>query len=183
MKIIALAGATLALAMVAGNASAAGPSSGSFGVNIPFTKSTAIANNNTPSEFLLNGKYFISKDMAVVAGVGLVMVDNGQPANSKSTDIGFQGGFRKYLRTDDVAPFVGGRLQYLATRQGGNDVTDIALIAEGGAEYFLAKQFSLEGSVGFGYGSSDSKPVVAGPSTKGTAIGTTSLNVSANFYF
>src|SRR5476651_2160433 len=119
MKKIALVGTTLALAMAAGSASAAtaaaanGPTAGSFGINVGFIQATAVGNTTTPADFMINGKYFITKDMAVLAGVGLVMVDNGAAANSKSTNIGFQGGFRKYLKTDDLAPFVGGRLQYL----------------------------------------------------------------------
>jgi hypothetical protein len=190
MKKIALVGTTLALAMAAGSASAAtaaaaanGPTAGSFGINVGFIQATAVGNTTTPADFMINGKYFITKDMAVLAGVGLVMVDNGAPSNSKSTNIGFQGGFRKYLKTDDLAPFVGGRLQYLSTRQGANDVTDFALIAEAGAEYYFRKQFSLEASVGAGYASAEFKPVAGGPSTKATAFGTTTFSVSANFYY
>jgi hypothetical protein len=186
MRKITLASSALTLAMAAGNACAAtasGPTAGSFGINVGFTQATAAGNNSTPANFLVNGKYFISKDMAVLAGVGFDMVDSGAAANSQSTNLGFQGGFRKYLKTDDLAPFVGGRLQYLSTRQGANDVTDFALMAEGGAEYFLARQFSLEGSVGFGYSSAESKPVAGGATTKATAFGSTMFNVSANFYF
>ena len=196
MKKIALVGTTLALAMAAGSASAAtaaaaanGPTAGSFGINVGFIQATAVGNTTTPADFMINGKYFITKDMAVLAGVGLVMVDNGAPSNSKSTNIGFQGGFRKYLKTDDLAPFVGGRLQYLGTRGacpsgvGACDVTDFALMAEAGAEYYFRKQFSLEASVGAGYASAEFKPVAGGASTKATAFGTTMFNVSANFYY
>jgi hypothetical protein len=194
MNKIALVVTTLALAMAAGSASAAtaatnGPTAGSFGINIGFTQATAVGDTTTPADYLINGKYFITKDMAVLAGVGLVMVDNGAAANSKSTNIGFQGGFRKYLKTDDLAPFVGGRLQYLGTRGacpgggGACDVTDFALMAEAGAEYYFSKQFSLEGSVGAGYASAEFKPVAGGASTKATAFGTTTFSVSANFYF
>lgn len=181
MKKIALVLATVALAMAAGSALAT-PAAGTMGLNVGFTQPTALA-SNTSTNFMVNGKYFISKDTAVLAGVGLVMKDSGAVANSKSTDIGFQGGFRKYMKTDDFSPFAGGRIQYVSTRQGANDVTDLFFGVEGGAEYFLAKQFSLEGSVGFGYASSDSDPVAGGPSTKATYFGTTTLNVSANFYF
>ena len=194
MKKIALVGTTLALAMAAGSASAAsaaaaanGPTAGSFGINVGFIQATAVGDTTTPADFMINGKYFITKDMAVLAGVGLVMVDSGAPSNSKSTNIGFQGGFRKYLKTDDLAPFVGGKLQYLSTRTGfgtnAQDVTDFALMAEAGAEYYFRKQFSLEASVGAGYASAEFKPVAGGPSTKATAFGTTTFSVSANFYY
>lgn len=180
MKNLILVGTTLALAMAAGSAAAeTGPTAGKFGLNVGLTS----ANSN----FLIGGKYFIAKDMAVLAGVGLVVNDSGVAANSKSTDLGIQGGFRKYLKTDDLAPFVGGKLQYLSTRSGTGagalDVTNIAIMAEGGAEYFLNKQFSLEGSVGFGYASSESKLASGGPTTKATSFGSTTYNVSANFYF
>ena len=182
MKKIALVGATLALAMAAGNALAT-PAAGTMGLNVGFSQATAIANPNTPANFMINGKYFIAKDTAVLAGFGLAIIDSGAAANAQSTAIGFQGGFRKYMKTDDFSPFVGGRLQYLSTRQGTNDVTDLSLGVEAGAEYFLSKQFSFEGAVGFGYASADYSPVAGGTSTKFTALGTTSLNVSANFYF
>ena len=182
MKNLTLLGTAFAMAMMAGNAAAeSGPAAGKFGINIGFTQPSAIS--GTPANFLINGKYFITKDMAVLAGVGLVIVDSGAAANSKSTSLGFQGGIRKYLKSDDFAPFVGGKLQYLSTRQGANDVTDFALMAEGGAEYYFSKQFSVEGSIGLGYASSESKPVAGGASTKSTALGSTTFNVSANFYF
>jgi hypothetical protein len=87
------------------------------------------------------------------------------------------------LKTDDFAPFVGGKLQYLSTRQGANDVTDFALMAEAGAEYYFRKQFSLEASVGAGYASAEFKPVAGGASTTARAFGTTTFSVSANFYY
>jgi hypothetical protein len=87
------------------------------------------------------------------------------------------------METNDFAPFFGGKLQYLTTRQGNFDVTDIVLMAEFGAEYFLAKQFSLEGSVGAGYASQKVEPVGGVTSTTATAMGTTTFSVSANYYF
>jgi hypothetical protein len=184
MNRISLAGATLVLAMAAGNASAANSlATGTMGLNVGFSNATSLGGSGTPAQFMVNGRYFIGKDLAVEAGVGLSIADNGQPANSKYTDVGFMAGVRKYLKSEDLAPFVGARFQYLSTRQNANDVTDVYIGAEAGAEYFLAKQFSLEGSVGFGYGSSESKPVAGGTSVKATALGTMSYNVGANFYF
>lgn len=184
MNKISLASAALVLAMAAGNASAANSlNAGSMGLNVGFTNTTAMGGSSTPADFMINGRYFIGKDMAVMAGVGLSINDSGAPANSKSTDVGFMAGIRKYIKTDDLAPFVGGRFQYLSTRQAGFDVTDFSFGAEAGAEYFLGKQFSLEGSVGFGYSSSESKPAAGGTTTKATALGTRTYNVGANFYF
>ena len=180
MKKFILPGMALALIIVAGSATAA-PSVGSFGINVDLTNSTTPL--GTPSDFLVKGKYVIASGIAVLAGVGLQMNDSGAATNNKYTNIGFMGGIRKYSRTEDFSPFIGGKLQYLSTRQGTNDVTDFALMAEAGAEYFLGKQFSLEGSVGGGYASRESKPVGGVVSTKATGFGSATFNVSANFYF
>lgn len=180
MKKFTLAGAALVLAMSAGSAFA-GPQDGNMGINVDFTNSTSLL--GIPSNFLLKGKYFISNDMAIQAGVGFRRNDSGAVANSTSTDVGFMGGFRKYLSQDDLAPFMGAKLQYLGVRQGTNDVTDVSLLVEGGAEYFMGKHFSLEGSVSAGYDQATFKPVAGGASIKRTTLGTTAVNVSANFYF
>ncbi|MBI5890314.1 MAG: hypothetical protein HZB47_06510 [Nitrosomonadales bacterium] len=177
MKKFALAGVTLALAMAAGSASAGTPAANTFGLNV------AVGTATTPMDFMVGGKYFFAKDMAVLAGVGLQFADSGAATNNKSTNIGMMGGFRKYLKTDDLAPFVGGQIQYVSTKPNGGDQTDFAIFAEGGAEYFLTKQFSFEGSVYVGYVSSEIKPAGAASSTKATAFGTARGNLSVNFYF
>lgn len=180
MKKIALAGTVLALALSAGSA-LAGPTAGSIGLNAGLSDSTTPL--GTPTNFLVKGKYLIKQDMAILAGAGLQIVDSGAANNAKSTNLGLTGGIRKYMKTDDLAPFFGGKLQYVSTTSAGNDVTDLTLMAEVGAEYFFAKQFSLEGSVGAGYTSQTQTPVGAGASTTQTAIGTASFSVSANFYY
>lgn len=192
MKKIALVGATLVLAMAAGSAAAAparapaydqGPSAGSFGINVPIAGN--VFTTAPAPDFLITGSYHITKSMAVLAGLGLQMVDTGATTNNKSTNIGIMGGARYFLKTDDLAPFVGGRLQYSSGKDKATfaDVTTIILGAEMGAEYYFSKQFSLEGSASFGYASADVKPVGATSSTKSSVIGTTMINVSANFYF
>lgn len=175
MKKIALVGATLAMALAASSASAANSlNAGTIGLNV-----------DTNQDFVVNGKYLVSKDMAILGGFGLRMMDSGAANNSKSNDLGFMVGARKYLKSDDFAPFVGGRLAYKSTRDFGtaNDVTDMQLYAEVGAEYFVGKQFSVEGRVGFGYQSTKFTPVVGGTSTTASGIGTNAFNLSANFYF
>lgn len=180
MKNITLAGAAIVMAISVGSASAA-PTAGSFGINVDLTSPATPL--GTPSVFMVKGRYLVAKDMAVQAGVGFQMNDNGAATNNTSNSIGFMGGIRKYLKTDDFSPFVGGRLQYLSIGQGVRDVIDFALMAEVGAEYFIGKQFSLEGSVGGGYDSATYKFVGATVSTKSTSFGTTTYNVSANYYF
>lgn len=181
MKKIVLAGATLALAMTAGSALAANSLvKGTLGLNVP-------VQNNQTDNFMVNGRYLVTNDLAVLAGLG-VRVAGG---DAKGTDIGLSGGIRKYLKTDDFAPFVGGRLVYTSTQD--STVTDLSVMAEAGAEYFLAKQFSIEGRIGFGYASNETKTVgtviiggIAYPTSttaKTTYIGTGTLGLSANFYF
>ncbi len=168
MKKIALVVSTLVLAMVAGSALAANSlNKGSMGLNFNL--------QDDPANFIVNGKYLVTNDMAILGGLGL-RVSGG---DSKGTDLGLLAGIRKYLKTDDLAPFVGGRLVYSSTND--SNITKINLMAEAGAEYFLAKQFSVEGRIGFGYGSTENKTAV--PTTKVTAIGTSVFGVSANFYF
>lgn len=186
MKKIALVGATLALAMAAGSASAAtknassdyGPTAGTFGLSVGVG---TIADST--QDFILTGKYFFAKDMAILAGAGLQFVDSGAATNNKSTSVGLLGGFRKYLKTEDLAPFVGGQIKYQSTKPNGADTTTFAIGAEGGAEYFLSKQFSVEGSVFVGYISQEVKPANATTSTKATVFGTAKGNMSINFYF
>ena len=177
MKKIALVGAALALSMAAGSALAANSmNTGTMGFNV-----------NTSDNTMINGKYFIAKDMAVLGGFGLGI--NG--GDAKGTDIELLAGVRKYMKTDDFAPFMGGRFEYSSTQD--SNVKNLSILAEAGAEYFLAKQFSLEGRVGFGYVSKET--ITAGTTTVGgftfptsaksktTYIGTGAASLSANFYF
>jgi hypothetical protein len=182
MKKIALAGTVLALALSAGSAFA-GPTAGSIGLNVDLGYSSSPLGG--PANFLVKGKYLVKQDLAILAGVGLQMADSGAPTNATSTNLGLMGGIRKYMKTDDFAPFFGGRLQYVSTRDNtfNDDVTDLTLLAEFGAEYFFAKQFSLEGAVAAGYASQKREPVGGTTSTTETAIGTATYSVSANFYF
>src|SRR5512145_3262082 len=106
MKKIAFAGTFLALALSAGSAFA-GPTAGSIGLNADLVYSGTPL--GTPTNFLVKGKYVITQDMAILAGLGLQMVDNGAATNATSTNLGLMGGIRKYMKTDDFAPFFGGK--------------------------------------------------------------------------
>ena len=173
MKKIALVGATLALVLATGSAFAANSlNTGAKGFNV-----------NTEDNFIINGKYFISKDTAVLGGLGLRIAGG----DASGTDLGLLAGMRKYMKTDDFAPFVGGRFEYTTTND--STTTSLGISAEAGAEYFLAKQFSLEGRVGFGYFSDEVETTtITGfgsftSKAKTTYIGTGTASLSANFYF
>lgn len=168
MKKFTLAGAMMVLTMSAGSVMAENSLHlGAMGLNL-----------STQNSFLINGKYFIEKDTAILGGFGLGI----KGGDAKGTDIGFLVGMRKYLKTSDFAPFIGGRFQYATTQD--SNVTDIVIAAEAGAEYFVAKQFSIEGRVEFGYQSNEfDNPSPFIPPIKDTNIGTNAAILSANFYF
>jgi hypothetical protein len=173
MKKTALAGATLALVLAAGSASAANSmNTGTLGLNIPVT-TTASPTNPTINDPIITGKYFVGKELAILGGFGFV---SGGPSGNSTTTFALEGGIRKYMNTNDFAPFVGGGLIYESTSTSPNSTTSLQLGAEAGAEYFLAKQFSIEGKVRFGYTSYDN-------GTKSSYFGTTTSNLSVNYYF
>jgi len=185
MKQIGLATFCLLMALTIGNAraeTATLPAQGSKGLNIALSRDTLA---NQPVDFMINGKIFIEKDLALMAGFGLNFIDTGAAGNSNYSSIGFKGGVRKYLKNEQLATFIGGNFQYVSTRDatGTIDITGFRLVAEAGAEYFLSRQFSLEGSVSFGYLSADLKPVAGGGTSTMSGFGTSSAVLSANFYF
>lgn len=173
MKKIALVGTTLALALAAGSAMAANSlNAGTMGLSVPIVSANAITNNNV-SNPLISGKYFVSKDVAVLAGFGFV---SGGPSGNSTTTFSLLGGVRKYIKADDFAPFVGGFMTYETTSSNPSS-SGMSLAIEAGAEYFLAKQFSVEGKVNFGYQSVDQ----AG--AKASYFGSSTATAGLNFYF
>jgi hypothetical protein len=132
-------------------------------------------NVNVDDDFVIKGKYFVTKDVAVLAGFGFGVKGD----DAEGTDFGIGGGIRKYLSTEDFAPFVGASIFYRTTQDG--DQEDWNILGEFGAEYFMHKQFSIEGSVGFGYFSSET--TVGAFDYKETTFGTQRFGLSLNFYF
>ncbi len=130
--------------------------------------------------YVVQGKYFLQKDLAILAGVGIGI--NG--GDAKGTDFGIRAGVRKYLKTADFAPFFGGVFGYSSTHD--SDVKIMKVLAEFGAEYFFSKQFSVEGAARAGYVSYEAPNALfgGGPGTyKGTYVGTASGGFSVNYYF
>jgi hypothetical protein len=183
----------LALAMVAGigigSASAANSlQQGKLSVGVGmgdsvFSHKTVASSNGIVNDVVdINARYLVTKDLAIVGGFGL-QVDGG---DADATYFSFTAGVRKYLKTDDFAPFVGGQLTYAAVtaKEGDPSVktADLSIIDFSvmvGAEYFVGKQFSLEGSVGLGFGQSRDKLT----DNDDTYFGTRTVGVQANFYF
>jgi hypothetical protein len=178
----------LAAALWPGNASAANSlKQGTLGFNVDVNNNSFGLNGDVDNNFVLTGKFFVLNDFAVLAGFGMGI----RGADAKGVDLGITVGARKYLKVDDFAPFIGGSFFYSQTRDG--DVKDFSLLGEAGAEYFLHKQFSIEGRVGFGYSSRETTTTTTTPQAgflvqtttteKSTDIGTERLGISFNFYF
>ncbi|TAJ76071.1 MAG: hypothetical protein EPO42_13350 [Gallionellaceae bacterium] len=131
---------------------------------------------STASNTMVSGKYFIAGDMAVLGGFGFAQA--GAAGGTSATSTYLMGGIRKYKisqdRADDFFPFTGVRAWYTS----GASSTSLGIAGETGAEYFLAKHFSVEGLAAIGYGSTSP--------TGGTAtstFGTTVFSLGGNFYF
>ena len=148
-----------------------------------FSHKTVPASNSIVNDVVdINARYLITKDLALVGGFGL-KIDGG---DADATYFSFTAGVRKYLKTDDFAPFVGGQLTYadVTAKEGDPSVktADLSIIDFSvmfGAEYFIGRQFSLEGSVGLGFGQTRDRLTDADD----TYFGTRTVGVRANFYF
>lgn len=174
--------AALVISMGAGSAFAAGSArEGSFGISVGMGDSV-FSNNALPNGVVIAnvvdiaGRYMMTNDMALLAGFGM-QVDAG---DADSTYLSIMFGARKYLKSAEFSPFVEGKLQFVNV-DGDNptpaDVTIVDLSGNFGAEYFFSSQFSMEGSVGFGFGQYDDGTI------KDTYFGTRTVGVHANFYF
>ncbi len=153
---------------------------GAKGISVGMGDSV-FSNNVIPGGGVINnvvnvsGRYFVAGDMAITGGFGL-QLDGG---DADATYFSISAGFRKYLKVDDFAPFVNGKFTY-ANVEDDNTNTDVEVIdleASIGAEYFLNKQFSLEGAIGVGLGEIDND------GDDDTYFGTRTVGVRANFYF
>ncbi len=122
----------------------------------------------------VTGKYLISNDIALLAGIGFET----HSGDVDGSYLGFTFGARKYLDTDDFVPFIEGKLSYITQDvEGDTDIIDISVGF--GAEYFMHKQFSVEASVGIGFGVEDDNA----NNIDDVYLGTRTIGVKANFYF
>jgi hypothetical protein len=188
-KTAIIAVVVLMIAALSGSALAANSlASGSKALSIGFgdsvlnhVASPTDQNQNSPIVDI-GGKFFVAKDMAITAGIGFQM----NTGDLEGTYLAFNAGIRKYLRTDDFAPFVGGQFSYITydakVDPGPVKIADFSameIAALVGAEYFVGKQFSIEGSIGVGIGKAEDS--ILNKDT--TYLGTKNLGVKANFYF
>jgi hypothetical protein len=173
--VLIVAGMVLALGNRSAFAAGTGTSlkAGAFGFNVGFGDSSL----GSTGVIMISGKYFLENDVALIAGVGFQASGGDQDANF----FGFSAGVRKYLKIDEFAPFVEGRFSYMTETIDINnidrDIFDVSALF--GAEYFLNRQFSIEGSVGLGFGSVNDNI----SNNDYTYFGSRTVGVSANFYF
>jgi len=192
-KIAIIAVVVLMAAALAGNAFAANSlASGSKGISVGMGDSlfthkvaptdTAGFNISSGNDVVdISGRFFVGKDVALMLGAGLQL----NSGDAEGTYLSLSFGARKYLSTNDFAPFIGGQISYV-TADGDNaagvtvyDVSIFDLAALFGAEYFFSKNFSLEGAIGVGLGQWNNDV----NNTDGTYLGTRTVGVHANFYF
>lgn len=185
-KTLLSAGLCALFVVPAGSAGAeSAMATGARAVSISVEDSTADMTTGT----LWRGKFFQEPTFALTAGAGL----NVFGGDADGTNITLQGGARKYLATNSFAPFIGGLVSYSTLESdiaaGGQnataETTTIAFVGELGAEYFFAREFSVEGSLRAGFSSSDSDVDTGAGTTNFTAtnFGTFGSQVSLNYYF
>lgn len=188
-KLIVVAAAVVMIMGLAGSAFAANSlAQGSKGISVGMGDSV-LSHKLAPLDGFtgvqdvvdISGRMFVSKDMALYGGFGLQL----NSGDEEGTYLSLTVGARKYLSTNDFAPFVGGQLTYAtvdADNAAGVTVVDVSIFdiaALFGAEYFLNKNFSVEGAIGIGLGQWSDDLANA----DGTYFGTRTVGVHANFYF
>jgi len=156
---------------------------GNMGINVGmgdslFSVKAVPMSGAGPNDDVVNvtGKYFVMNDLAILATFGFRT-----DGSDAGTYISIGGGVRKYLSTGVFNTFIDAKLIYASVdNKDINNLIDMTIIdisAMFGAEYFLARQFSLEGGVGLGFG------VVSDGLLDDRYFGTRTVGVSANFYF
>lgn len=179
-----------AVAIMAGSAFAANSlNSGAVAISIGVGDS-ALNNVANPTDSQprnpivdISMRYLTAKDMALTGGLGFQM----NSGDLEGTYLSFNVGLRKYLRSDDFAPFVAGQFSYitydaeLPPAAGGSyaDYSAFEFAGLFGAEYFFGKNFSVEGSIGIALGKAEDNLT----NRDTTYIGTKNLGLKANFYF
>jgi hypothetical protein len=185
IAVVVLMAASLAGSAFAANSLASGSKGISVGIgNDVFAQPGMDAGpaTNTQNPVVdISGRFFVGKDVALTLGAGLQL----NSGDSEGTYLSLNFGARKYLSTNDFAPFVGGQISYtmydVENAVGATivDATIFDLVGFVGAEYFFNKQFSMEGAIGVGLGQVNDDTT----NSDTTYLGTRTLGVKANFYF
>jgi hypothetical protein len=168
---VILFAAAMISGLAVGSASAADNSlkQGTAGISV------GVDNHTDFDVFVISGRYFFQHDLAAILEFGY----RNQSGDVSGRFLGLGVGVRKYLKTADFAPFVEGRIKY-ETQDIAGDTDTLELAVNAGAEYFLHKQFSIEGSVGLALGKVENNAVA---NADYTYVTTHVVGVRANFYF
>lgn len=142
------------------------------------SKSLGITVNN---DTIITGKLGLSRDLALLLGIGLRTSNENTPIGNKGTELQVEAGLRKYLKVADFAPFAEAGLQIISDTGGDTERSGFGVFANVGAEYFFNKQFSVEGAAGVALSSDSFK--TAGTTTTSTTLSTSRLGVGFSFYF
>jgi hypothetical protein len=106
---------------------------------------------STSSSTALAGKYMLSSDMAINVSAGFM---NAGISGSKSTTLAVGGGVAKYLKTGDVAPYVGAGVGFgTYSPPVGDSQTTFSLAGMFGVEAFIMKNVSVSGNAQLGFSS------------------------------
>jgi hypothetical protein len=180
MRKLVIVASSIVIIMGVGIGSASAQNSlmvGKMGIGVGLGNS--VFSDTSDSIIDITGKYFIADDMALLAGFGFET----HGGDADGSYWGLTLGVRKYLDRGDFVLFIEGKLSYIKEdyKFAGDDIdTDtIDLSAGFGAEYFLHEQFSVEGSVGIGFGIEDDNHT----HDDDVYLGTRTIGVKANFYF
>ena len=178
--IVALLTLVLVASFSIGTASAANSlQEGSKGISIGFIDTNRTTSFSEDRIYTIYGKYFTSRDFALLAGFGF-LTSSGDGAIQDEDYLNLAFGVRKYLSVDDFAPFIEGLISLEKYEQGpGVDDEWLNFIVGFGGEYFFARQFSMEGTIGFIFGTYENNNT----GDDATFFGTASLGLRANFYF
>lgn len=165
--------AAVVVVLAAGSASAANSlREGAMGVSVGYGSS--IASDVGGRVIDLSGRYMLSNSLALLAGFGFET----HSSDADGTYISLAAGIRSYMRNDDFATFFQGKFRY-ETQDVAGDTDAFDFSVGFGAEYFLHKQFSVEGYVGAGFG-------IISDNTNNlddTYFGTRTVGIYANLYF
>ena len=112
------------------------------------TKALVVTPNGSTA---LSGKYMLSSDMGVNVSFGFMSAG---VSGSTSSTFSVGGGIQKYLKTGDVAPYVGAGVGFgTYSPPVGDSQTTISLAGMFGVEAFILKNLSLSGQIQLGYSS------------------------------
>ena len=128
----------------------------------------------------VGGRVWVSKDVAVDAGLGFTSVtpDGGKSTTQFILDLGLP----YVVKSSDKAKFfVRPGFTFYSLSNNGASISNMALNADLGVEYFMADNFSIEVSHGLSYLTGDTGAIVKGTTISTRGFGSNDLGF--HYYF